>query len=123
MEWAIARLNEVDADIPYVFLDEPSSLSCGWYDNCHDIYGPPWPSCYSANSVVVVPSNCLPAQITFNGPPTNQSHIIHVQRSTGFDDTPSVGVVWSHAPMAAGVFEALILHELGHSLGLEHRSC
>ncbi len=126
----LADLNEsAAADIPYFYLDTtspPPSCALDW--NCGDAVWP-WTACYTPNTVVVLP-DCAGTQLVappgtsgtpFGADPTvTTQHIVLLNRSLA---PPAFGTRWTHGSMPmiqAESFEAGLLHELGHSLGLGH---
>jgi len=109
------------ADTPWLFLDYTTAPStCAWLDSiCEQPknINPLPDTCGLANTIHIVPSNC---QSTALGPSSlaPPSHILYVEK---FSSGLGGDARWEHAPLAtANAFEATLLHEIGHSLGLLH---
>jgi hypothetical protein len=134
VQWMISRINnESGADIPFVFLDtndSPSEAECPIEDNCSDS-ARPWMNCFQFDTIVITSSECDQTSMTsatWTGAQwldTNDSglrnKLIRFWSSNDAGGEAWRGVTWTHYQgMFAGNFEATLLHEMGHALGLAH---
>jgi len=124
--WTVGRINEVPADIPFVWVDLNNTATCTVDEECSDA-ARPWMDCFQFDTIVIVPSECngtdaIGANWTglqwFDnaGGGGNRNQMIRLRWS----GSPN-GMAYEHVAMgAANNLPNTILHEMGHAMGLGH---
>ena len=126
IQWAGGRINnETPADIPFVYLDLNDTQTCQIDETCGDA-DRPWVNCFQSNTIMIMPTECDSTSIAsadwtgvqWTTPTGSESRAKILRlRWSGNDGMP-----WEHT---AGMDNAqnlgeILLHELGHGLGLGH---
>ena len=117
----ILRINEsANSKVPALVYDWATpGYSCTWRDaDCSA--APAFPtvgSCGIDNTIHVVPTECDGT----NWSAVGNRHLIFIQKSTG---TGVSDMRWEHfsGTSDAALFEATLMHQIGHALGLAHSS-
>ena len=116
VERTLAQINEsAGAGIPYLYLDREDPSTCTWLDTTCGGSVNIGESCEISGAIHIVPTNC--GTDWWYGGATGAGEIIQVQRANA-----AVGDARrdSLSDVVPQPMEFMLMHELGHALGLAH---